>query len=220
MKSSTNTRILLVEDDPVTAAALARKLALQPHVELVNTLSNVTDAKAYLAHSPIDVLLTDLDLPDGDGTDVIAELVRLQPNALAMVISVFGGEQHVVRAIRAGASGYLLKDDTAQEIGEAIASLVSGISPISPMIAHHLIKALQPKAQANNNEDTVDLSDRELEVLTLAAKGFTYAEIADVLGVSINTVSSYTRRVYSKLAVTSKTEAIYEASRMGLMGDS
>lgn len=209
----------MVEDDLVTAEALARKLRATRGIVLVGEANSCAEGRALLAQHSIDVLLTDLDLPDGDGTELIKALAVAQPKALAMVISVFGSEQHVVRAIRAGASGYLLKDDTAQEFGDVIASLVAGMSPISPMIAHHLIHALQPTPDAVQAGAQIDLSARELEVLTLAAKGFTYAEIGEVLGVSVNTVSSYTRRVYSKLAVTSKTEAIYEASRMGLMDE-
>ena len=209
-------RVLLVEDDPITLGALTRKITEQTELLLVNAVSNCKDARVVLQNDAIDVLLTDLNLPDGNGTELISELNQSQPNALSMVISVFGGEQHVVDAIKAGASGYLLKDDTGQEIGASIRSLLDGMSPISPMIAHHLIKALQPDTPTGSE---VDLSERELEVLQLAAKGFSYTEIAEMLSVSVNTVSSYTRRVYRKLAVTSKTQAIYEASRMGLMRD-
>lgn len=209
-------RVFLVEDDHITLASLSAKIRLNGHLELVGTASTQKDALQFLSSNRVDVLLTDLDLPDGDGADIIAVARDKQPSLLAMVISVFGDERHVIHAIQAGASGYLLKDGGTEEIGNAISQLVEGHSPISPTIAHHLIKALQPKS--SDLSDRV-LSDRELEVLTFAAKGFTYAEIAKMIGVSISTVSSYTRRVYTKLSVNSKSQAIYEASKMGLMAE-
>ena len=213
----TLTQVLLVEDDPVTLQGLAANINNNDHLHLVAAVTNCADAHAVLQRETIDVLLTDLDLPDGDGTEIILAARSLQPKLLAMVISVFGDEQHVVRAIRAGASGYLLKDNSADELGDTVSQLLEGFSPISPTIAHHLIKALQPDKPVPGDEPEFELSDRESEVLMLAAKGYTYQEIAEMIGISINTVSTYTRRIYNKLAVSSKTQAIFEASRLGLM---
>lgn len=212
-------RVFLVEDDYVTLASLAEKIRQNRQLELVGAVSTCKQAIAFLSENQVDVLLTDMDLPDGNGVEIIALARDKQPSLLAMVISVFGDERHVIQAIQAGASGYLLKDDGADEIGDAISQLVQGHSPISPTIAHHLIKALQPTLSNSSDVPKQILSERELEVLTLAAKGFTYSEVAEMIDVSISTVSTYTRRVYTKLAVNSKSQAIYEASRMGLMDE-
>ncbi len=131
-----------------------------------------------------------------------------------MVITVFGDERRVIGAIEAGASGYLLKDDSTHELGGAIRLLLDGGSPISPAIARHLIRRLHPPHATHNDSA---LAPRELEVLSLAAKGFSYAEIAQMLGVTPNTIGSYTKRIYAKLTVTSRAEAVFEASRLGLI---
>lgn len=209
--------VFLVEDDHITLASLSAKIRQNSHLALVGAVSTCKQALVFLAENDVDVLLTDLDLPDGDGAEIITAARSRQPSLLAMVISVFGDERHVLHAIQAGASGYLLKDGGAHEIGDAISQLVQGHSPISPTIAHHLIKALQPIPCRSSELPELTLSERELEVLTLAAKGFTYSEIAEMIDVSASTVSTYTRRVYTKLSVNSKSQAIYEASRMGLM---
>jgi len=211
------TRVLLVEDDPATLTSLAAKISDNSHLNLVAAVGTCAAANAYLGEHSVDVLLTDLDLPDGDGTSIILHGCACQPELLAMVISVFGDEKHVIRAIQAGASGYLLKDGSAGELGRSIMELLEGLSPISPAIAHHLINALQPVQPSDEPKPEFALSDREIEVLTLASKGYTYQEIADLLDISINTVSTYTRRVYNKLAVSSRSEAVYEAAKLGLM---
>jgi DNA-binding NarL/FixJ family response regulator len=133
------------------------------------------------------------------------------------VITVFGNEKRVVGAIQAGAIGYLLKDDQTNEIGAAIEQLLQGGSPISPAIARHLIRHFQPPPSAPPSAARETLTAREQEVLGLAMKGFSYAEIAQLLGLSPNTIGSYTKHIYEKLAVSSRTEAIYEASRLGLI---
>ena len=166
-------------------------------------------------------MLVDLQLPDGDGAELIAEYTALHPEVPILVISVFGDETSVVRALSAGAQGYLLKDDTGEDVADAIRHVMSGQSPISPAIATYLIRRLQqpteklPSCPATHSDQV--LSARELEVLQLASKGLTYQETADALNVSVNTVGTYTRRVYTKLAVTSRAEALFEARQLGLM---
>lgn len=205
--------VLLVEDNNVTRKTLAAKVAQNQHLNLVGAVSGCRQAIEVLDSDEIDVLLVDLDLPDGDGTEVIAHAAAMPRDISIMVISVFGDERHVIRAIRAGAMGYLLKDEDGPEIGLAITQLLQGISPISPNIAHHLISALHPEDRSVE----VEFTPREFEVLTLAAKGFTYAETAELIGVKASTVGSYTKQIYEKLAVGSRAEAIFEASRLGLL---
>jgi DNA-binding NarL/FixJ family response regulator len=166
------------------------------------------------------LLIIDLGLPDGDGLDVIAAAHRRYPDLDIMVFSVFGDEDRVVRAIRNGASGYLLKDQPGPEIVEAIRELVAGRAPISPGIARHLIHGLQhAPVPESASEDGPELTAREREILTLVAKGFSYKECARLLELSVHTVAAYVKRVYRKLAVGSRGEAVYEARRLGLMGD-
>ncbi len=207
--------VYVVEDDGVTREALVAKIASSERLEVVGAAADLAGARDGLEHVTPDVLLVDLQLPDGDGTDLIHAQAEAHPSLPILVISVFGDEQRVVGAIRAGAQGYLLKDDDIEEIEDAICRLTEGQSPISPAIATHLIRHFQHTQPAHVASDL--LSARELEALQLAAKGLTYQETAEAMGVSLNTVGTFTQRIYTKLMVNSRAEAIYEARCLGLM---
>ena len=214
--------VLLVEDDPPTRERLAVAIAADPGLRLAAAVGTVAEARRALGESPPTVLLTDLGLPDGNGVELIREATHRTPPLLAMVITVFGDEQHVVGAIEAGALGYLLKDGTAEYVGASIRELIAGGSPISPAIARWVLRRL--RAAADPTPDVPDrptalprLSGREHEVLTLIVKGFSYAEVARLLDVSAHTVTTHVRSVYRKLEVHSRGEAVYEALQLGLV---
>jgi DNA-binding NarL/FixJ family response regulator len=207
--------VFIVEDDAVTRESLRTRIEAHPRLRVGAASGTVSEGIAAFNSVRPDVLLTDLGLPDGSGMDVIRAALRRHPGLPIMVITVFGNEKRVVAAIEAGASGYLLKDDPAHEIGLAIELLLAGGSPISPAIARHLIRHFQSQTVDEAPRET--LTARELEVLSLASKGFSYTEIAKLLSLSSNTIASYTKRIYEKLAVSSRSEAIYEASRLGLL---
>jgi DNA-binding NarL/FixJ family response regulator len=134
-------------------------------------------------------------------------------------VSVFGDETHVVEAIEAGALGYLLKDGDADYIATSILEMLDGGSPISPPIARYLLRRLQapPADPATSAVPAPRLSPREQEVLNLIAKGFSYTEIAGLLGLTAPTVATHTRGIYRKLDVHSRGEAVYEALQLGLV---
>jgi DNA-binding NarL/FixJ family response regulator len=209
--------VYIVEDDEVTRRSLCERMRAHGGLTVDVAVGTCAEVRAALRQGRPDVLLVDLGLPDGNGVDVIAEAATRHPGLAIMVITVFGDERRVVRAIKAGATGYLLKDDPTHEIGAAIQLLLDGGSPISPAIARHLIRLFQPAAAEPRAAQSGHLTVREQEVLGLAAKGFSYAEIAQMLGLSANTIASYTKHIYEKLAVGSRAEAIYEASRLGLI---
>ena len=204
---------MVVEDHETTRRSLVEKVSADPRLEVVADVGTLADANREFDRLKPDVLLVDLELPDGSGTELI-QLANEQSHSL--VISVFGDEKRVVSAIRAGAKGYLLKDDDAKEISVAIHQIMNGESPISPAIASHLISHFQQRSACQTD---ISLSSREHDVLTLASKGYTYSEIADLMNVSANTVGTYTKRIYTKLEVNSKAAAVYEAKRLGLMDD-
>ena len=205
--------VMIVEDHDATRLSLVAKVSADPKLNVVADVGTLAAAKREFDRLKPDVLLVDLELPDGSGTELIG-LASGQSQIL--VISVFGDEKRVVGAIRAGASGYLLKDDDAREISVAIHQILNGESPISPAIASHLIAHFQRNAASQTD---VSLSLREQDVLMLASKGYTYNEIAELMNVSANTVGTYTKRIYTKLEVNSKAAAVYEAKRLGLMDD-
>ncbi len=207
--------VLIVEDDDLARTRLVSRIEAIEGMTVIAAAATLDEGRrAFGEHTP-DVLLCDLGLPDGDGTDLIRERARVQPMLPILVISMFGDEGHVIRAIEAGAAGYLLKDDESETIETVIRQLLAGGSPISAAIARHLVRRFHPPVPVAG----VTLSTRELEVPQLAAKGFSYKETAGMLAVSVNTVSSYTKRIYEKLAVNSRSEAVYEAGRLGLMDE-
>lgn len=209
--------VLLVEDDAPTRMRIARAIEVDPTLALAGTAANCADGLAALETLRPSVLLTDLDLPDGSGIALIQAARALAPAALPMVITVFGDEKHVVAAIEAGALGYLLKDGSSDYIARSLHELVAGGSPISPPIARHLMLRLRAPAPSLDAEDAPHLSEREREVLGAIVKGFSYAEIASLLGVTTHTVATHVRRIYHKLAVHSRSEAVYEALQLGIV---
>lgn len=220
MASAAPHTVLLVEDDDATRARLARAVTEDAGLALVAAASSCADARAELARALPDVLLVDLGLPDGSGIDLIRECKGAASRCEAMVITVFGDEPHVVAAIEAGASGYVLKDGTNAYIAESIHALVNGGSPISPAIARHLLRRFRapaPPQPPAAGEDVPELTEREHEVLALLVKGFTFHEIGELLGISAHTVTTHVKHIYGKLAVRSRAEAVYEALQLGIV---
>lgn len=213
--------VLVVEDDDPTRARLARVVDAHPQLRTIAAVGNCAAARAILETDPPAVLLTDLDLPDGSGIELIRLVRAKDAGTLSMVITVFGDEQHVVAAIEAGALGYLLKDATADSIGRSILELLEGGSPMSPPVARYLLqrfaKTPEPAVASIAASGGAELSTREREVLTYIVKGFSYAEIARLLELSTHTVATHVRRIYGKLEVHSRGEAVYEALATGLV---
>jgi DNA-binding NarL/FixJ family response regulator len=193
----------------------------QSSLELVAEYKNGTEALAGLAARAPDVLLVDLGLPDMSGLDLIRFAAERYPDCDILVISIFGDEANVLAALEAGARGYLLKGSLQHDIAFDIRDLRNGGSPLSPVIARQMLKRLrisrrEAPARKSGEEETT-LTAREGEILNAISRGFSYAETAQMLGLSIGTVHSFLKRIYRKLAVHSKTEAVFEANRLGLI---
>jgi DNA-binding NarL/FixJ family response regulator len=231
-------RVLVVEDDPQMREFFAASVSRCAELQLAASVGTVAEAKAWLDNnaSTVDVLLTDLGLPDGSGLEVIRHATRLNPACEPLVISMFGDEDNVLASIEAGALGYIHKDSTPDDIAQTILDMRAGASPISPMIARRVLskyrsdqanRAATPVEQASiaiKNEATWGavaqpglLSPREQEVLALIARGFSYLEIARLQRLSVHTVQTHIKNLYAKLSVHSKSEAVFEATRMGLL---
>lgn len=211
--------VLLIEDDAHTRARLARVVGAHPQLHVSAAVGSCAAAREAMARATTDVMLVDLGLPDGSGIDLIEEGRRAAKPVEAMVITVFGDERHVLSAIEAGASGYLLKDGDSGYIGESIMQMLAGGSPISAPIARHLLQRFRPPASVSDEGDTAacGLTQREQEVLELVAKGFSYADIAGLLSMSVHTVTTHVKSIYRKLAVRSRGAAVYEAVQLGLI---
>lgn len=210
--------VMIVEDDPAFLKRFCAIVASEPEFELFSAVRNGTAAREALAHAAPDVLLVDLGLPDMSGIEIIRETARRYPATDIMVVTVFADEEHVLASIEAGATGYVLKDSLPEELITLIKQLRAGGSPISPMIARMLLKQLRPDGtDPVQEEGRAGLSARETEILSFIAKGFSFSEIGGLLGISTHTVTTHVKNIYKKLAVHSRGEAVYEATRMGLL---
>jgi DNA-binding NarL/FixJ family response regulator len=217
--SASTLRVALVEDDPAFRAAFSDAIQAAPDMHLCAVASSLVEGMAMLRGAAAHVLLCDLGLPDGNGIEVIVAAQSLWPDCAVVVTTAFGDEAHVLASIEAGASGYLLKDAAPQDVVHEIRVLQQGGSPISPLIARRVLQRLRGATPAAAIAGEATLSQRETQVLELVAKGFQFDEIAQRLEVSRHTIQTFVRRIYAKLEVHSKTEAVHEARRMGLLRD-
>ena len=214
--------VLLVEDDANTRARLARVIGAHDRLLLLGEAGSCAEARALFERVRPQVLLTDLGLPDGTGIALIREARGRFPDVLPLVITVFGDEQHVVSSIEAGATGYILKDSAPADVISCIRLLRAGGSPVSPVVARSVLRAIRNRmgstapARAPGSEQN-PLSARETEILQLLAKGMSFNEIGEILGISPHTVTAHLKKIYRKLAVHSRGEAVYEATQMGLL---
>ncbi|RZL86127.1 MAG: response regulator transcription factor [Variovorax sp.] len=217
--------VLVVEDDRNARAFFEASVRRSPHLRWLDGLGTMREALSWLADTDQipDVLLADLGLPDGSGLDVIRAAVARFPQCEPLVVSVFGDEDNVLASIEAGAVGYIHKDAAPEDIAHTILEMKAGASPISPMIARRVLakyRSLRLELQgpqAALPEAPPLLSAREQEVLSLIARGFSYAEIARLHDLSVHTVQTHIKNLYGKLAVHSKNEAVFEAMRLGLL---
>jgi DNA-binding NarL/FixJ family response regulator len=209
--------VLIVEDDLRLRAAFVQAIRGSADLSLVGETDDLKEGMRLVELLRPTVLLVDIGLPGGSGLDLIRHAAQRAPGCNVMVVTVFAEDQLVVDCIEAGASGYLLKGSSSQDIVAQIRSLIDGGSPISPTIARRLLRRLTVKRGPSESVPT--LSAQEHTVLTMSAKGYSYEEIARLLDLSSHTVETYVKRVYKKLQVHSKSQALYEARKLGLVGD-
>lgn len=215
------TRIMIVEDDPVTRRLLCHAVKTEPSLTLHGAFASVADALAWLKKETIDLLLTDLGLPDGSGLSIIEACRKRLPDADIMVITMSSDEEQVLACIEAGAAGYVLKEAGHIDIVRALLDLRAGGSPISPVIARkvlaRMVKFHTQETYAYEENTGQLLTPRENAILELIAKGGSYAKVAEALGLSVGTVQTHVKHIYGKLSVHSRGEAVYEAHRRGLI---
>jgi DNA-binding NarL/FixJ family response regulator len=217
-----STSVLIVEDEPEFMRRFSDAVLADGALTLLAAVGTGRAAIAMLEAQPPEVMLVDLGLPDMSGVDVIRHAVRRAPGCDVLVVTMFRDDQHVVASIEAGATGYLLKDASAGHIAASIHELRAGGSPISPGIARRVLARFRESAAAGATpaapSDAVSpLTERETELLRLAAKGLSFETISDLMGISPHTVVAHVKKIYRKLAVHSRSEAVYEASQLGIL---
>ena len=214
--------VVIVEDDNLTRKIFSAAIESEPALRLVGAFDSVRPALEWLKSTPVDLLLTDLGLPDGSGIDVIRACVGRWPRCGVMVISMSSDDASVLACIEAGAAGYVLKEAGRVDIVRALMDLHSGGSPISPLIARKVLTHMReaiPASTATTADDagSVMLTPRETTILDLIARGDSYGGVARTLSVSVGTVQTHAKNIYAKLAVHSRGEAVFEAQRRGLL---
>ena len=216
-----STSVLIVEDEPEFLRRFSEAVLADAGLRLLGAVSTGAAGRALLDAQPPDVMLIDLGLPDVDGVELIRHAARHHPGCDALVVTMFADEHHVMTSLEAGATGYLLKDASVERIAAAIHELRAGGSPISPGIARRVLQRFRvaPVAPVPPPQPAPasPLSERETEILRLVAKGFSFDTVGELLGISPHTVVTHVKKIYRKLAVHSRGEAVYEASQMGLL---
>jgi DNA-binding NarL/FixJ family response regulator len=216
-----STSVLIVEDEPEFLQRFTEAVLADPELNLVAGVTTGRAGLAMLAAQPPDVMLIDLGLPDMSGVELIRHAAKHLPNCDVLVVTMFADDVHVLGSIEAGATGYLLKDAQASRIAAAIHEVRAGGSPISPSIARKVLAAFrvapQAAAVASAPTEPSPLSERETEILRLVAKGFSFDAVGELLAISPHTVVTHVKKIYRKLSVHSRGEAVYEASQMGLL---
>jgi len=213
--------VLLIEDDAPTRRRLADALGAQGDLTVVQA-GTLRAARRALEGTTPDLIVSDIRLPDGLAIDLLASVREQFPRVEILVISVLGDEGTIVAAIAAGASGYLLKDALPEDIHATALEVLAGGSPISSSIARFIVRRAQESGQALHKDASVDadaprLTPRELDILWGIAKGFTYNEIAERLGISHQTVPTHIKSIYRKLQVGTRGAAVFEAIHFGLI---
>jgi len=238
------TRVLIVEDEPEFLRRFSESVMADARLQLVGAVSTGRAALALLDAEPPDVILVDLGLPDMNGTEVIRHATQRHPGCDCIVVTLFADDAHVMASLEAGATGYLLKDASNERIIGAVQEVLEGGAPISPSIARRVLArfrqrggaagpspvgagasgpaaasvAPQPAVAADAAPQAASpLSERETQILQLVAKGFSFDTVGEVLSISPHTVVTHVKKIYRKLAVHSRGEAVYEASQMGLL---
>ena len=198
--------ICIIEDLIEIQKGLETILETDSNFILLKSYENAEDAISELPELKPDIVLTDINLPEKSGIDCIREIKSKIPETLFIMFTIYEDNDQVFEALKAGASGYILKNTSPEKIIEALLELYNGGSPMSPKIARKVLSSFSPNVKSNTVDNLI--SKREQEVLILLSKGFLYKEIADKLNISLSTVKRHLNHIYSKLQVQNKTEAI------------
>lgn len=222
MAENQQIKVIFVENDPNVRLRLQRAISGLADIHEIGSAATYREADALVSQFKFQMLIVDLDLPDGFGLDLIRRTAANMPEVDIMVLANANDDPHVVSAIESGATGYVLKTEIENSLVSAIRLLAAGGSPVSPEVAKSVLRALRTYTTHTIEKTTAPiqpnpLSERETEILQLLAKGMSFNEIGDILTISPHTVTAHIKKIYHKLQVHSRGEAVYEAAQMGLI---
>ncbi len=201
--------LAIVEDLAEVREGLKQFISLNPEFTILDTFQTAEDAMHQLPKLNPDIVIMDINLPGMNGIECIRQIKKKIPRTQFMMFTVYENDEKVFEALKAGASGYLLKNTGLLQLIAALKELYNGGSPMSANIARKLVSLFQNEHA--DKEPTTELSKRENEILQLLSKGLLYKEIADQLGISVGTVRQHIHKIYEKLHVQNRTEALNKA---------
>ncbi|MBX3742454.1 MAG: response regulator transcription factor [Akkermansiaceae bacterium] len=207
-------QILIVEDVAETRHWLAGVVRIAFSECTIQEAATVDAARELWNRTVFDLALIDLGLPDGSGLDVLRSLREVSPSTLCVITTVVGDNSHIISALSAGAQGYLLKQQPADQLSRQLVQLHEGIPALSPSIARRIMEHFRMTGPVE--DDDSGLSEREKQTLSLIARGFRNADVAENLGIAESTVASHIKSIYRKLGISTRAEASWHATRLGL----
>jgi DNA-binding NarL/FixJ family response regulator len=205
-------KVAVVEDDAGIRKRLTNLISGTDGFAFAGAFANAEQALKQIPLAWPNTVLMDINLPQMSGIECVARLKALRPKLLVIMLTVYADNEKIFKSLKAGATGYLLKQTPSEKIIEAILEVQQGGSPMSNSIARQVVEYFQDSPPA---DDVNNLSKRELEILTLLAKGYQYKEIADILSLSALTICAHVRNIYEKLQVHSRTEAVVKFLKKG-----
>ena len=212
-------RVLIVDDDPLVRSALSHFVSRDADIHVVGEAESGAEAVAFVEHDLPDVIMMDVQMPEMNGIEATAAIVERWPDVRILAVTTLDGSDTVLPMLSAGASGYMLKDSTAESIVAAVHEVHNGASSLSPRIASMLINHVRAAESTSSagREPLVPLTDRESEVLGRLAEGMSNAEIARTLIVSEGTVKAHLGSIMSKWHIRDRVQIIVTAARAGLV---
>ena len=207
-------RLLVADDHAVVRRGLRQIVADTPDLRVEGEAATAAEVLSQVGERRWDVVVLDLSLPGGSGLDLLGEVRRKRPDLPVLILTVHSEEQYAVRALRAGAAGYLTKESAPEQLVEAVRKVVRGGRYVSPAVAERLAFSLGPHADRPPHEA---LSDREFQVLRMLASGRTVSQVAGDLTLSVKTVSTYRARILEKMGMKTNAELTHYAIRNGLV---
>ena len=212
------TRILIADDHPLLREALCQVFSNQKDMEIVGEANNGEEAINLTSQLKPDILVMDIMMPKLDGLEASRQIKKIAPNTAILILTAYDDDNYVLGLLEAGATGYLLKSARGQDLVEAVRAIKAGESVLHPKIIERLLKQALAKPVEGTDRKIKDiLSDREMEMLKLLATGMSNKEIAERLCLSLRTVKAHMSNIFTKMNVASRSEALVDALRKGLL---
>jgi NarL family two-component system response regulator LiaR len=209
-------KIVIADDHAVVRQGTRSLLERENDMEVIGEAGDGEEAVKVIDALKPDVAIIDIAMPKLNGVEVTKQIKPRHPSTAVLILTAYDDDEYVFALLEAGAAGYLLKDVDSREVVNAVRAVYAGESVLHPVIARKVIGRFRPQAtDATKDKPAIELSEREMEVLKLAARGMSNSDIADALFINVRTVQGHLSSIFNKLSVGSRTEAIFQAVKRG-----